>query len=269
MTTAYEFTRVGLGYCCDWQSPPVRLFVERIHRSRDGVKAELVVRGTAAPFPEHITGPVIFNLSSATTRSSMAKYLGERTDDLPVQVDWKGLLEVLCTLTLEAVREGQPLQWAGQLPQSTGPRWLIDRFLPEGMVTSLYGPGGGCKSLTAALAAVCVSTGLPFLGLDPARRGKVLYCDYDATLDELDARVKLLSAGLHVTAPEIAYRTCAGPFHEQIEDVARIVSEHEIILGVVDSAGRALAGAAADGADANAGITRLYDALRYVPITCC
>ena len=43
-------------------------------------------------------------------------------------------------------------------------RFLIDQWLPDGCLSSFYGPGGVGKSLAAQQAAACIVTGLDFLG---------------------------------------------------------------------------------------------------------
>jgi RecA-family ATPase len=60
----------------------------------------------------------------------------------------------------------EPIDFA-TLPDVEPPprRFLIQEWLPDGCLSSLYGPGGVGKSLLAQQAATCLATGRDFLGM--------------------------------------------------------------------------------------------------------
>ena len=78
--------------------------------------------------------------------------------------------------------EGQPI------PER---KWVVDGWIPRGVVTAIYGDGGIGKTLLSQQLATCVAAGLPFLGL-PTEQGKVmcLYCEDSA--DEIHIRQRAI-----------------------------------------------------------------------------
>ena len=56
--------------------------------------------------------------------------------------------------------------------------WVVEGWIPKGVVTAIYGDGGKGKTLLSQQLANCIAAGLPFLGL-PTIKGKVMcfYCE--------------------------------------------------------------------------------------------
>ena len=67
----------------------------RIRRDRNEFIGELLVRCTlaGARAVEGVLSAADFNLSSLSARTTRAKFLAERAQTTPEQVDWTGLLE--------------------------------------------------------------------------------------------------------------------------------------------------------------------------------
>ncbi|MFZ5538321.1 MAG: AAA family ATPase [Pseudomonadota bacterium] len=61
----------------------------------------------------------------------------------------------------------------------TPPRFIIDRWMPEGEATLFAGHGGTGKSQIALVAAVCIAAGQPFYGLRCERRRVLLWSAED------------------------------------------------------------------------------------------
>lgn len=55
------------------------------------------------------------------------------------------------------------------------PTWLIEGLVPEGALTALVGESGVGKSMVALDWALCVATGMPWLGVYPVQKGFALY----------------------------------------------------------------------------------------------
>lgn len=74
-------------------------------------------------------------------------------------------------------------------------QWLVDEWIAEGAVNSLYGGSGTGKSLLAMQLGAAMSTGTRWLGL-PTKPGRVLgvFCEDEA--DELHRRLWSLKLGL-------------------------------------------------------------------------
>ena len=258
------FARSGMGYVGAWDEGGIEVSVDHLRRRSGELHGEVVVASAASRGHLHRAS---FNLSSSTSRDRLAKLLLERTS---VNVrghayPWGTMLEDFCTAVLEAERRGSPIVKVGQLPAGPAEAYLIDPLLPASKATIVYGAGGTGKSYIACLAAVCVATGHPFLGW-PVNRGPVLYLDWETDQYEIDKRIKRVAGGMGFAPPEIDYRSCSASLEDMAEQMARLVSERQISLVVVDSIGMA-SGTAREGGDANESAIRLFTAIRYLGTT--
>lgn len=259
-----DVERLGLGYTVRF-AEGVGIDVERIRRSRDELSAEVTVTA-ALPGIVSRDGHVHaarLNLSSTSARGTLARHLVGRAPG----VDWAEILERTCLAVLTRERVGEPIETVGNRPQRIRPRHLVDPFLPADKTTILFGDGGTGKSTLAAAVAVSVETGMAVVpGWRPVRPTGVLYLDWESGADDLDDRVRGVAKGAGITDDvEIAYRFCAGPLADQVDDLAREVAARGIGLVIVDSLG--LAGGVNVDGDAADGAFRLFGAFRALRVT--
>jgi len=74
-------------------------------------------------------------------------------------------------------------------------RWLVQKLIPEGAASSLYGDGGVGKSNLALMLASSVALGTEFAGL-PTRRCCVLWLDAEMDLQEFLRRAYAVARGM-------------------------------------------------------------------------
>lgn len=88
-----------------------------------------------------------------------------------------------------------PRAWTNPAPPR---RWIVQDWVPVGVVTALYGDGGIGKSLAAQQLMTSVATGAPWFGLDVSR-GRTLgvFCEDDE--DELHRRQEAINESLGIT----------------------------------------------------------------------
>lgn len=94
-------------------------------------------------------------------------------------------------------------KWAiytpGELKQRTlelgGRTFVVDGLVPDRSIVLVVGDSGLGKSPLLYQAALCVASGIPFLGR-PVRQGRVLYLDYENGLGDVDDMVTQLSLHL-------------------------------------------------------------------------
>jgi RecA-family ATPase len=79
-------------------------------------------------------------------------------------------------------------------------RWLLDSFLPAGVVGMVASTGGSGKTALLAHLAVCVASGQPFLGKTIKAPGSVLMLMGEEDDDELDRRLKAAGETLRIAA---------------------------------------------------------------------
>lgn len=83
-----------------------------------------------------------------------------------------------------------PRRWTSPAPPR---RWIVQDWLPRGVVTALYGDGGVGKSLLAMQLLASTALGTPWLGLEVARCASLgVFCEDDA--EELQRRQEAINA---------------------------------------------------------------------------
>ena len=127
-----------------------------------------------------------------------------------------------------------------------GQAYRLKPFLPEGVITNIFGKGGAGKSYLALVIALSVLSGKRLLGMEP-EQGHVLYLDYEADRPVINERVKALKAGLELPPDlQLSYRRCDMPLTREIDRIIEIVSTHYTKLVVIDSVGMSVQGTAND-----------------------
>lgn len=261
-----RFEREGLGYAMTVPAFAAELRVPSLQRRGGEWLGEIDI-ACGAPGIRSGDGHLHrarFNFSSSSARGTLARDLAARAQ-LP-GLDWRELLEVFCRRVLTGQSEGEPLVTVGNRPARIASRFALDPVLPAGKATIFYGEGGTGKSTLAVAVGVSVQTGFEVIpGWRPIP-GTVLYLDWETDADDLDDKVRAIAAGAGIGEEvELLYRPMAGPFSDQLEEIARYVTEHGVTLLVVDSLG--LASGLSEGGDAADSTFRLFSAFRLLHVT--
>jgi hypothetical protein len=266
-----DFRRQGLGYVLSVPEIGSELAVDRLTRTRGELHGELRVASalTTTRSRSGILHQARFNLSGATSRTSLSKTLAWRANSGD-SIDWYELLEELCSQVLNAERAGEAdVEMVGTLPLPVHESYRLDPILPEGQVTILYGDGGVGKSTLAAAIGVSVETGISVIEGWAPRRANVLYLDWEAGKASLNRRVRGVAVGANLPSPaSLRYMDCRrrGAVYGFAENIAAIVDAQKIGLVIVDSIGMA-AGTGAEAGDANETAIRLFSAFGYFGTT--
>lgn len=200
-----------------------------------------------------------FNLSSTTSRTTLAKALDARHPS----VNWAAIIEQASVLVLRSYRAGEPLIDLSNVTPPESSRFRVEPFLLDGRPNLLFGDGGVGKGWIAIWNAVMVQSGAKDAGFVP-EPGNVGYLDYESDHWDLADRVRLVSNGLFLGGrAKVLYRYCHQPIADDIQEIQRYVAEHNITFLVVDSAAPACGGEP-ENADAT---IRFFTAIRSLKIT--
>ena len=244
-----EIHEVPGGYNLVWPDIEVRATVRRLYEAR-GKKA---LHGEIHYYGKHPDGSSFhiyqgsINLVSPNAKQGFERELRRQYPQEQWRIqsgaNWTQRLEWLCAEVLKRARRGQPVVNIGASPVRTGQVFRVYPFIPENVITALFGPGASCKSYFALLLALLVQAGKDWGGLR-VNQGNVLYLDYEASKDDLNERSLALQAGLSLPPTEIKYRLCSTPLDTEIDQIAIIVEREAIDFLVLDSVGMSLSGTA-------------------------
>ncbi len=256
-----ELERLGLGYRIKFEAEGVVLEASRIRESGDSLTVELRVRQVAGAFERSVLPISTLNLKSQTARATMAAALARRL----ATVAWPDLIDVFAERVLEATRRREPVQFVGDAPPAAEQLGVLPAPLLS--PTILFGPPGTGKSALALALAISIQGGADVVpGWAPRCSAPVLYCDYEDTFANFTAQAEAISRGAGLPAPpRIAYQRMTAALADQVEEVARVVTELGIGAIVVDSVEPAC-GSGTDFEGVNARVHRLFDAIRLLGV---
>lgn len=226
-----QWERLGDTFEFRWDAH--RITLAQFRESSGDLKAELTAEVGEGEQWVPLSGLTVINLLAVRTRQETAKALTLRDDTFP----WHDAIEAVAVIAVREWRKGGPIVRLRDTESSEAVSYLVDRLLPEGETSILFGDGEAGKSMFAMFVAVAVATGaaLPH-GIGPERPGNVLYLDYESDVEEHARRMKKIAAGMNVEVPaNVYYRESHRPIHEEAGLLAKEVAARQIALIVVDS----------------------------------
>lgn len=248
-------------YRFDWPDSLVTATLERFVEERTDVRCELTV-SSAHPTKG---GQLYFGrllLLGPGARRDVVNHLRSRDES----IDWQGVLEQICTLSLRRYREGEPAidLWSADLG-GIG-RYLVRPFIFDDALNIIYGSGDSGKSLFSLAIALAVATGESVAGMVAERTGPVLYLDWEDSPQTHQERLRGLAAGAGVTVGDgaVIYRRMTASLKESAREIRKDIGKHKVVLAIADSIGMACGG---DPSDASAIISTMVAARSFgVPV---
>ena len=239
------------GLLFQWEEFRVELAIERIRTTQFGPRGQLKVRSLSPAKDNHKPPFISFmSLGSPDDRRTTARRLAGITKDINLN-QWLEVLDRACSETIATFQKGNPLVDLSQVDYRLDIPYLMEKLLPEGEVTILFGDGDSCKSWVGLAVELALLTGLPLPSrLIPAvRPGGALLLDYETGAETHARRLSYLARGLNLAlTPTLYYRECEGALINQVDDILDLIQEKEkqdnvpIKIIVVDSIGPAAGG---------------------------
>jgi len=237
MSSTPVFQNLGDIYHFDFREEQIKVKASHLRDLPEGPKAEIRISSYRSG-EENLVHYANLNLLSTRGRKDISKQAASRINS----VDWDGLLECVCAWIIEGYREGEPMQKAGNVRDSSPVEYTLYPVMVEGEPNILYGYGGTGKSYLACLWGLLIQTGRSRLGLKPME-GNVLYLDYESSFRELNKRIIELKNGMNLPPEtELYYRRCHQPVADDVETIKGIILENGISLVIIDSIGPACGG---------------------------
>lgn len=228
----------GSHWKVEWPQSQVRATCRNIREHSDSLTSEITWEFQAGTGGWVTLYRSQMNLNAPGTRSTVAKELAARAD---WSFNWRAAVDQLCILVPDSWRAGEPIVMLHDVVTPEEPQFLVDRFLPQGVTTVLYGDGQAGKSIVGLSLALAVANGQPFGGRWKVKSaGPVLYLDWETSKEDHAFREKRLWASGQYgeeRAHPVYYGRMNGSLAEQVERIQDFVTERNIILVVYDSLG--------------------------------
>lgn len=259
MIGAPTWQRIGASFEFRWDMH--RITLSSFRESGGDLKAELAAEVAEGERWVPLSGLIVINLLAPRTRAETARALSNRDDTFP----WADAIESVAVIAVREYRKGGPIVTLAEVPTAENVRYFLDRLLPEGETSILFGDGEAGKSMFSMFVAVAVATGYPLPhAIGVMEPGNVLYLDYESDVEEHARRMKKIAAGMDVDTPRnIFYRESHRPIHEEADALAREVAARDVKLIIVDS----LAPACGDDPSAPGAAIATMNALRSLGAT--
>lgn len=232
------------GFLFTWPDLPVTVQLSRIRESSRGTMGELVAQcqngGGKAKTLTHQT----FNL--LTSKSKLAKELDGRHE-----APWSSILEQVAVLALRALRQGEPIESLEPTEDDRLSWFILNPLIYEKNPTVIYGPGDSLKSAFALYCGMLLASGIsgPNLSVAPTP-WKVLFLDWEMTVQDVRGRVKLFRNGDPRLSGTPDYRRCYQPLADDLAELRKVVGEGGYDVLILDSLAMAAGGQELERADA-------------------
>lgn len=135
--------------------------------------------------------------------------------------------------------------------EEPGPlEFVWNPLMPVGFPSNVYGDGGASKSTMMMGLAVCITQGIPFLGM-PTAKGSVCYLDWELDEPTFLRRLYAICRGMGLDRPpaDLYYSRLTEPLAYHLPSIIEQCHDLDPTLVIVDSLGPA---ASADPNDAEA-----------------
>ena len=251
-------------YTMTWTNIGVEATIDRITDNRNNeTKGEVWVNSIGSSSGHLKQGQI--TLTSPTSRRTFATALEKRIPDL----DWDQIIEQISIAVLRDYRKGVPeVEISGTIIPEAAElnRWMVKPILEVRNPTIIYGPGSVGKSLFSLYLAILAHEGMSVEGLEIEEEVRVLYLDWETSLEEIADRVRIIRAGLDLPKKAetgIWYKKMDFGIANDLPELKRVIRKHDIGLLVIDSMGYAASG----DLESSSSARDLFSSLRSLNVT--
>lgn len=236
--------RTADGFSFSWPDLPITVHLSRIKESSRGTTCELVAQHHSGNSKAKTLIHQAVNLLSS--KAKLAKELESRHD-----APWTLMLEQVAVLALHQLRAGEPILSLEPSEEDRPSCFILNPLIYEKNPTILYGPGDSMKSALALYCGLLLASGTcgPNLACSPDP-WKVLFLDWEMSVQDLRGRVKLFRAGDSRLTGTVDYRRCAHPLADDLSELKKVVGDGGYDVLILDSLAMAAGGAELERADA-------------------
>lgn len=224
----------GSNYEFTWTEYQLSAQVSRIHEHKDGrISCELKFTTSNPEYKPHLLQQTFNLLGTSQGKTLLKNALGKV---YKAKVDWDEVIEQICGITLNKMREGEPIEELWTDDAIAPVEYKVFPILLDREPTLLFADGGSGKSSIGLFIASCIT--LPWnnnpLGFKP-KYGKVLILDWETSNATYKRNIQYLRRGHDLPEYMISYRRCWSPLADDINAIHEMVRSHEIDTVIIDS----------------------------------
>ncbi len=239
----------------------VEVLLDRFTEERGGgVKAEITITTDRQPGAGLLHRGMI-NLVTTRSRSDVIRALEQRPTDSNVSdVDFAGMLELVCFKSLNHWRDGDPVIDLREVQSGGRPQWLLEPYVDQ--ATIVFGDGGTGKSLLLEMILASVASGHAIIGKLHVEPMPVMILDWETDEYVHAERLRAICAGAGIDVPPVYYRRQVASLVETTAKIRKEIARLGVGMVGIDSWGAAR-GADPDSAEST---IRLFNAMRSLAV---
>jgi len=257
----FETVGAGYKYADLWGGHLIEANIGRVITEKSSKKAKIAIRMDGRP--------VIRSWPTLTSVDGVDKFwkkLARRRPFDDYGIDWEECVEQMSGMILDTHDQFIPSVKLKDVAEAGPISYLVEPFVIEHEINTLFGDSGNGKSMLALLWACLLDTD----ATDSAHRivtkpARVMYLDYETDEQQVRRRASWIHKGMGIEDVEsnILYKRCVQPLHVMAESLKDEVEAEGIEFVIVDSLGMALGGSLID----EQAVIQYFSVLRFLDVT--
>ena len=254
-----SFVELGLYFRAERISESLERISAEISVSMDipsdrGVRRERILWSRASLLDDRSKDAFVQSLEHATEEKSLRR------------ISYDEVTSEAFGCIISAHREGESVEELTNMSTATGRVFHLRPLLLSKVPNLIWAQGGSFKSYFAQLCCVMTDRGYSDFGLTVKSPAKVLYVDYEESLDTFSRRICAIQRGLGFPNPEtsgILWKKMYQPFASSIEEISKTIRDRGVEFLVIDSMNPALGGMSIS----SEAVEKFFEALGSLNIT--
>lgn len=228
----FEVEKLPLGYRLSWNGIAFKCTNIKVKSDECTMHLEIT---TSMPVSSEIVYQGKFNLYSERATTELIKKCEKIIPQKDYGLNWEAIIQQWKKRLYLLIREGNPVEEIDTSQIQSTYSYLINPFIIKDTINLIYGEGGTGKSTIALCFAMLPHSEKLQQDMHVSVKPfNTLYLDYENNKIVLQNVLKLLYNSYGIST-KIKYRTCHVPLQIEFENIANIISEHDIDLIIIDS----------------------------------
>ena len=229
-------------YVLRWEKEKLSVTVSHLSTHSDRTTCELLFQTTDPTYNPHLFHQHFNLLAGSRSKGELSNELARVYPTLE-KIESDTIIEQLCFKVLQQYRTGEPAVELWNTVTTKDTTYKIFPLIAEDEANLIFGDGGSGKSYIVLAFAILIQLDYSDNPLClPVKEGRVLWLDWETSQQNMERRIKLITAGFGLPPLFIKYRYCKARLADDIEAIQKICLEDNINTLVIDSVGMSCGG---------------------------